>query len=84
MQRFFLTETGLQPAQTVDLAAIAHQLQVVLRLQPGAQIVLLDGLGHAYLTEITTLQRRTALGYIKQQLPDPPEPTLRLTLYQCS
>ena len=84
MQRFFLTETGLQPAQTVDLAAIAHQLQVVLRLQPGAQIILLDGLGHAYLTEITTLQRRTALGYIKQQLPDPPEPTLRLTLYQCS
>ncbi len=84
MHRFFLTETGLQPAQTVDLEAIAHQLQVVLRLQPGAQIVLLDGLGHAYLAEITSLQRRAATGYIIQQLPDPPEPTLRLTLYQCS
>jgi len=84
MHRFFLTQPGLQPAQTVDLEPIAHQLQVVLRLQPGAQIVLLDGQGRAYLAEITTLQRRVATGYISRQLPDPPEPTLRLTLYQCS
>lgn len=84
MHRFFLPQTPIQVGTTVDLEAIAHQLQVVLRLQAGAQITLLDDQGHAYAVEITTLQRRLALGFVQQQLPDPPEPARQLTLYQCS
>jgi len=84
MHRFFLPQTPIQVGTTVDLEAIAHQLQVVLRLATGTQITLLDGAGHAYTVELTTLQRRMALGFVHHQLPAPPEPPRQLTLYQCS
>ncbi|MEZ4729821.1 MAG: 16S rRNA (uracil(1498)-N(3))-methyltransferase [Caldilineaceae bacterium] len=82
--RFFLSNHHLQLQQTIDLSAIGHQLQRVLRLQPGTQIVLLDGAGRAFVAEIVTLSPKVALGRILAQLPNPPEPTVQLTLYQCS
>lgn len=84
LHRFFLPNHLLQPDQTVNLELLLHQLQVVLRLQPGVQIVLLDGEGQAFLAEILTLTRKAATGRVLVQLPNPPEPTVQLTLYQCS
>ncbi len=84
LHRFFLPDQAIQIDQPINLALIAHQLQVVLRLQPGAQVVLLDGVGRAFLTEITVLARKVATGHVLAQLPNPPEPTVHLTLYQAS
>jgi len=82
--RFFLSNHQVQLHQTIDLSAISHQLQRVLRLQTGTQIVLLDGAGGAFVAEIVALSSKAALGHILAQLPNPPEPTVHLTLYQCS
>lgn len=82
--RFFLTKTDLVLNQSIDLAEIHHQLQVVLRLDAGEQIVLLDGEGRAFLAEIVSLTRKTASGYLLAALPAPAEPAVAVTLYQCT
>ena len=82
--RFFLTETQLALDKQVDLTEIHHQLQVVLRLAVGEQIILLDGEGRAFLAEIIVLTRKAALGRLLVELPAPAEPTIDITLYQCT
>ena len=84
LQRFFLTDHELTIDRTIDLGMISHQLQVVLRLQLGVQIVLLDGIGRAFLTEIITLDRKAATGRVLVELPQPPEAPIPVTLYQCT
>jgi len=81
---FFLTKTKLTLNQPIDLAEIHHQLQVVLRLESGEQIVLLDGEGRAFLAEIVSLTRKTASGHLVAELPAPAEPAVAVTLYQCT
>lgn len=84
MHRFFLTETGFAVGQLVDLAPIARQLHTVLRLQTGAQILLLDGQGNELLVELQQATRDHILGLVLQQQPGASEPRMQLTLYQCS
>lgn len=84
LHRFFLTGTPLVPQQPVDLSPLAHQLNVVLRMNPHDQILLLDGSGQEFLTEIRHLERKRATGLILSTQPAPPEPACPLTLYQCS
>lgn len=84
MHRFFFSEHSLAVGAPVDLGPIRHQVTRVLRMQPGDSILLLDGLGGEYVTELgqdaegrifaTALERRTASG----------EPSVHLTLYQCA
>lgn len=82
--RFFLTKTRLARNEQIDLAEIHHQLQVVLRLEVGEQIVLLDGEGRAYQAEIVVLTRKAATGRLLAELPAPAEPDIEVTLYQCT
>lgn len=84
MHRFFLFDTFIVPGQPVDLSALAHQLTRVLRLKPGDRIVLLDGQGIEYLTEISELARQSATGKVHSCKNVDSEPTAQLTLYQCS
>lgn len=84
MHRFFLTETKFVVGEIVDLAPIARQLHSVLRLQTGAQIVLVDGLGNYFLVELQQIARDRTLGLVLQQQPVTSEPVVQLTLYQCS
>lgn len=84
MQRFFLLDTPMAAGQTIDLAPLAHQLHTVLRLATGAEIVLLDGAGHEYVTRLERIERRTIIGRVLAQRPAPGEPGVHLTLYQCS
>lgn len=84
MHRFFLTEAQLHPDCSVDLGPISHQLRSVLRLRPGDQILLLDGHGNAYPTEICNLDRGRASGHVLAQEVVHSEPLCFLTLYQCA
>jgi 16S rRNA (uracil1498-N3)-methyltransferase len=84
MHRFFLTHPALILHQSVDLTPLAHQLRVVLRLQSGEQILLLDGQGYAYRTEIRQLERGQAVGQILDREVVAAEPRSFLTLYQCA
>ncbi len=84
MHRFFLTERTIAEENPVDLSPLARQLARVLRLQPGAQIEVLDGEGNAYLVEIVNLSPRTGTGCVLERHAVESEPDVRLTLYQCS
>ncbi len=84
MHRFFLNITPLYPNTAVDLAPLAHQLHDVLRLEAGAQIVLLDNRGDEFLTQIDHIERKSARATVLSQQPCRAEPSLHMTLYQCS
>jgi 16S rRNA (uracil1498-N3)-methyltransferase len=83
MHRFFLLDQPLAVGQPVDLTPLAHQLTAVLRVQPGSEIILLDGQGAAFVTEIYTVARRQLTGLIRAQQRVTAEPQVALTLYQC-
>lgn len=70
--------------QSIDLAEIHHQLQAVLRLQVGEQLVLLDGQGHAFQAELIMVTRKEATGRVLAEVPCPPEPSAQVTLYQAT
>ncbi|MFN8445188.1 MAG: 16S rRNA (uracil(1498)-N(3))-methyltransferase [Caldilineaceae bacterium] len=84
MHRFFLTTSPLKPHQSVDLSPLVRQLYDVLRLQAGEQIVLLDNSGDEFLTQIEQIDRKRAVGLVLSQQPCLAEPSIYLTLYQCS
>ena len=84
MNRFFLTDTPIQLGTLVDLTPIAHQLRSVLRLGVGDQVVLLDNRGGAFLAEIRALDRKSAQGFVLDAVAAPGEPSVAVTLYQCS
>jgi 16S rRNA (uracil1498-N3)-methyltransferase len=84
MDRFFLTDRTIQLHQLIDLSSLAHQLYSVLRLQPGAQIHLLDGQGSEFVVEIRSLNRTQATGLPLFHQFAKSEPSIHLTLYQCS
>lgn len=83
MHRFFYAHSVLIH-QSVDLTALFHQLYTVLRLQAGAQIVLLDDQGQEFLVEIQQLTRERAQGLVLAKQAASREPAVQLTLYQCS
>ncbi|MEZ4615013.1 MAG: RsmE family RNA methyltransferase [Caldilineaceae bacterium] len=84
MHRFFLLESAIHLHQTVDLSPLAHQLQKVLRLAPGALIIVLDNQGDEFDVRITALQHNCAQGEVLAQRCNVAEPATQLTLYQCS
>ena len=84
MYRFFLTDYPIIVNHSVNLTSLVHQLRNVLRLAPGAQIVLLDNSGHEFDVTITELHVNMARGDVLTQRANSAEPTIQLTLYQCS
>ena len=84
LQRFFLTKQPITVSQEIDLAEIHHQLHVVLRLQTGVQIILLDGQGRAFQVELSLLTRKGATGQVLAEVSCSAEPITQVTLYQCT
>ncbi len=84
MHRFFLTDTPIQPGAPVDLTPIVHQVRAVLRLGVGDHVVLLDNRGGAFLAEIRALDRKSAQGFVLEEVTVAGEPTVAVTLFQCS
>jgi 16S rRNA (uracil1498-N3)-methyltransferase len=84
MHRFFVPPGSLSPGSGVTLDDYAHQLHTVLRLQPGATVMLLDGSGMEYPALLTRLDARHAQAAVEPGRVCASEPKLSLTLYQCS
>lgn len=80
MHRFFLPPSAIQKNIVRFPAEQAHQVARVLRLRPGAEVVVLDDTGLAYEVTLTEVGRREAVGTVRATQPAPGEPTLRLTL----
>ena len=82
MQRFFVPAEILQGPTVTLRGELAHQLASVLRLRPGARILLLDGAGWEYEVELQAVREKEVNGQAGARRPAPPEPPARVTLYQ--
>ncbi len=65
----------------LDDADLIHQIGRVLRLRAGSRVLLLDGLGTAYVVTLTDVGRGLVTGQIEQRVAASGEPSLELTLY---
>jgi 16S rRNA (uracil1498-N3)-methyltransferase len=81
-QRFFVPPGSIVGDEITFDSAATHQLRNVLRLRPGARVIVLDDTGIEYEVTLTSLDRAAALGRIRAQHRSPAEPRLSLTLYQ--
>jgi 16S rRNA (uracil1498-N3)-methyltransferase len=84
MQRFFLPDLLAAVGEDVSLAPLQHQLTRVLRVKPGAQLVLLDNQGGERLVEVISVERRDTLARVLEVRPTLAEPAVAVTLYQCA
>jgi 16S rRNA (uracil1498-N3)-methyltransferase len=82
VHRFFLSPGSIADGRATFGPAQAHQLRHVLRLRPGAQVIVLDGTGWEYEVELVHLERDRAIGEVHGSRPSGTEPRLSLTLYQ--
>lgn len=82
MQRFFVTPEAIVQDQVALDGAIAHQVRDVLRLRPGAHVVVLDDSGWEYEVELIEVRREGARGRVCARHLAQTEPRLALTLYQ--
>ena len=80
--RFFVPPESISGDAVTFDAAQAHQLRNVLRLSPGARVIVLDNTGIEYEIELTALERDAASGKVCARCPSAGEPHLSLTLYQ--
>lgn len=80
--RFFLSPGAISGDNVTFDPAATHQLRNVLRLRPGAKVIVLDDSGLEYEVTLTTLERDTAVGRVRARQMAQTEPHVSLTLYQ--
>jgi 16S rRNA (uracil1498-N3)-methyltransferase len=83
MHRFFVHPQAIHHSTAVLDEAIAHQLRHVLRMRPGARIVVLDNQGWEYEVELAEITNKGARGAVIEKRPASGEPSVYVTLYQC-
>ncbi len=82
MPHHFFVDQPLASGQEITLpAAIAHQINRVLRLRPGAIITLLDGSGWAYSVELLQSGAQAVVGQVGAGHLVASEPRTAITLY---
>ena len=82
MHRFFIAPYNFAGDRVVLPEATAHQIRNVLRLRPGAAIVVLDNSGWEYEVLLRQVDRQQVVGEAVAKRPSPNEPSVQLTLYQ--
>ncbi len=80
--RFFVSESSIEGDRVTLGAEQAHQIRHVLRLQVGAEIVVLDGVGSEYDVTLTAVGGREVTCQVTSKRPAQGEPRLQITLFQ--
>ncbi|MBN1564474.1 MAG: 16S rRNA (uracil(1498)-N(3))-methyltransferase [Anaerolineae bacterium] len=83
MHRFFIPPEWIRGDTVFLQDATAHQLRNVLRMQPGARIIVLNNTGAEYEIELTVVEKAEVRGDVIAKRPAAGEPTAAITLYQC-
>jgi 16S rRNA (uracil1498-N3)-methyltransferase len=84
MHRFFVHPQAIHHSTAVLDEAIAHQLRHVLRMRPGARIIVLDNQGWEYEIELAEITSKGARGTVIEKRAASGEPSVYVTLYQCA
>jgi len=87
LHRFFVPFSvfeGEMPEKTFKLQGeLVHQLNRVLRLPPGAKVLLLDGTGREYLAELTQFNKNGIIeGKVLEEQIAVGEPRTQITIFQ--
>ena len=79
--RFFLSPENLKNDEIVFPPDVGRQINRVLRLKTGAQVMVLDNRGLQADVELTEVSSDQVAGRILQRVPADGEPVVRLTLF---
>jgi len=82
--RFFVSPDNIGPATVTLPPEAARQIRTVLRMQPGAEIIVLDNAGQEYRLRLTMVEKSGVQGDIIEQYPARGEPAVKVTLYQAA
>ncbi|MBM3156785.1 MAG: 16S rRNA (uracil(1498)-N(3))-methyltransferase [Chloroflexi bacterium] len=80
--RFFVPEDWITRSTVVITGMLVHRLRKVLRLRPGAQIIVLDDTGWEYEVELKSVESDEIEGAVLNRNLAAGEPRTRITLYQ--
>lgn len=80
MHRFFVK--SIHDDQVVFTPEQAHQIAVVLRMEPGQPVVVLDNKGWEFEVELVDVGRKRVTAVIHHKRPITTEPASHVTLYQ--
>lgn len=83
MHRFFLPAQNIHQNQVTFPGDISRQLNLVLRLKPGAVVIVLDGKGMEYQTRLLEVSSTQATGEVVSTKLSTTEPSTKLTLLLC-
>jgi 16S rRNA (uracil1498-N3)-methyltransferase len=82
MRRFFISPDQLKHAPPFIDGADAHHLRVVLRLQPGGTITVLDGQGQEYQARILSMDRERVYLALEGAVPNATESSVEIIMAQ--
>ncbi len=80
--RFFILASDIEGDQVRLSPEQSHQVQNVLRLRPGDDIIVLDETGIEYGVTLTTVEKREVIGQVTARQQARGEPTAQVTLFQ--
>ncbi len=83
MHRFFLPSSSFISPVVVFPSDVARQINLVLRLKPGAEVIALDGAGMEFRVRLPEVASAACSGEIGAQTASKPEPLTKLTLLLC-
>lgn len=80
--RFFVAPEQLSDGMVRITGEDARQIRVVLRLQPGEEIGVLDGSGREYRCVLESVRREEAIACVKEWVEPNGEPEIHITVVQ--
>lgn len=83
MHRFFVPPASITNDQVTFPQEISRQMNLVLRLKPGASVIALDGLGNEYTVLMQDVNSANAVGSVTGSGFTSAEPKTHLTLLLC-
>ncbi|MBF6600423.1 MAG: 16S rRNA (uracil(1498)-N(3))-methyltransferase [Dehalococcoidia bacterium] len=81
-RRYYVEPPALAGEQVILGRELAHRVATVLRLRPGDEIVLFEGSGEDARVRIDAVSDRAGSATVIARQPGPPEPRVRVSLYQ--
>ncbi len=82
MRRFFISAEQINQAEPAITGPDVHHVRDVLRLRPGTEVVVFDGMGHDYHARIISMDRNRIRVSVIAPIPNSSESPLTLTLAQ--
>ncbi|MBL0388364.1 16S rRNA (uracil(1498)-N(3))-methyltransferase [Tumebacillus sp. ITR2] len=82
MQRYFVQPDAIADGRIAITGDDVKHIVRVMRMEAGEEVIVCDGLGHAFRVELTDLGDTTVTGRVVEELVHSPESRVKITLAQ--